>query len=120
MERLNKIFAEWAKQDKKTELASEKVELASVADLKKSVMALDKELESNFKKRNAFFKAKQDYSNSIKNIESIRSSANKETKAFAKAAKDLGLTPDSVKEYKDALFIVDSAKKDLADAKKLL
>ena len=27
MERLNKIFAEWAKDDKKTELASEKVEL---------------------------------------------------------------------------------------------
>ena len=103
-----------------TKLASEKVELASVADLKKSVSALDKELESNFKKRNAFFKAKQDYSNSIKNIKAIRSAATKETKAFAEAAKDLGLTPDSVKEYKNALSIIDSVKKDLADAKKLL
>ena len=36
MERLNKIFAEWAKQDKKTELASQKVELGLVDDLDKN------------------------------------------------------------------------------------
>ena len=34
MERLNKIFAEWAKQDKKTELASEKVELGLIDEFK--------------------------------------------------------------------------------------
>lgn len=37
MERLNKIFAEWAKEDKKTELASEKVELGLVDDLNKAL-----------------------------------------------------------------------------------
>jgi hypothetical protein len=37
MERLNKIFAEWAKQDKQTELASQKVELGLVDDLNKAL-----------------------------------------------------------------------------------
>jgi len=37
MERLNKIFAEWAKQDKRTELASQKVELGLVDDLNKAL-----------------------------------------------------------------------------------
>ena len=37
MERLNKIFAEWAKEDKKTELASQKVELGLVDDLNKAL-----------------------------------------------------------------------------------
>ena len=37
MERLNKIFADWAKQDKRTELASEKVELGLVDDLNKAL-----------------------------------------------------------------------------------
>ena len=37
MERLNKIFADWAKEDKKTELASEKVELGLVDDLNKAL-----------------------------------------------------------------------------------
>ena len=117
---LKNVMNKIAEGDKKTELKSEKVELASIADLKSSVSKLEKELEANFKKRNDFFKARQEYSNSVKNIENLRTATNKETKAFAKAAKDLGLSPDSVKEYKDALFVVDSAKKDLADAKKLL
>ncbi len=34
MERLNKIFAEWAKDDKKTKLASEKINLSILSDLK--------------------------------------------------------------------------------------
>ena len=33
MERLNKIFADWAKEDKKTELASQKVELGIIDDI---------------------------------------------------------------------------------------
>ena len=37
MERLNKIFADWAKEDKKTELASEKVELGLIDDLDKAL-----------------------------------------------------------------------------------
>ncbi len=37
MERLNKIFANWAKDDKKTELASEKVELGLIDDIKKDL-----------------------------------------------------------------------------------
>ena len=37
MERLNKIFADWAKEDKKTELASEKIELGLVDDLNKAL-----------------------------------------------------------------------------------
>ena len=33
MERLNRIFAEWAKDEKRTELASQKIELGLVEDL---------------------------------------------------------------------------------------
>ena len=56
MERLNKIFAEWAKQENKTELTSQKVELAKerielslTADAKKILSKLDKD-NNNMKK----------------------------------------------------------------------
>ena len=46
MERLNKIFAEWAKDDKKTELKSEKVELARKApSVEKDFQKLDVKLQ---------------------------------------------------------------------------
>jgi antirestriction protein len=116
---LNKVFRKIAKAEK-TELASVKVELASVADLKKSVSNLSTQLESNFKKRNAFFKARQDYSKSIDVIESLRKDANKQKLDFAKAAKDLGLSPDSVEEYKDIVFFINKLKEDIKTAKGLL
>ena len=37
MERLNKIFADWAKEDKRMELASQKVELGLIDDLNKAL-----------------------------------------------------------------------------------
>lgn len=45
MERLNKIFAEWAKQENKTELASQKVELGIIDDLKKDIQNAKNELK---------------------------------------------------------------------------
>ncbi len=50
---LNKIFSKLAKEDKKTELKSEKVELALADDLKKlnaNISAIEKDLRANAKK----------------------------------------------------------------------
>ncbi len=55
MERLNKIFAEWAKQDKKTELASEKVELGLIDDLNKALDSSEQIID-RLKEGNALIK----------------------------------------------------------------
>jgi len=91
MERLNKIFAEWAKQDKKTELASEKIELAIIDDLRKQYATSE-----------ARMLELRDYLGQFKQIEQKAKSAEKEfRKTFnkftstndkgKKMAQDLGL-----------------------------
>ena len=55
MERLNKIFAEWAKQDKKTELASEKIELGLIDDLNKALDSSEQIID-RLKEGNALIK----------------------------------------------------------------
>jgi len=60
MERLNKIFAEWAKQDKKTELASEKVELGLIDDLNKALDSSEDVIE-NMKEQNILIKRNEGF-----------------------------------------------------------
>ncbi len=85
MERLNKIFAEWAKEDKKTELASEKVELGLLDDIKKDMKAANQGAMKAIDLANA---AKKPAEQSLKlNKELFK----KLTKA-EKMAKDLGAT----------------------------
>mgnify|MGYP001198075421 CR=1 FL=1 len=55
MERLNKIFAEWAKQDKRTELASQKVELGLIDDLNKALDSSEQIID-RLKEGNALIK----------------------------------------------------------------
>ncbi len=127
MERLNKIFAEWAKEDKKTELASEKVELGIVQDLNSAYIqnnstldTADKVIDSAIKVNKAIKSVtkdaqyynkysgivRQDINTSIKYIESLLIKAEK-------SAKDLGLDIKNVEDYK-------KAKKGLQDSKDTL
>ena len=52
---LNKVFSKLAKEDKKTELASEKVELANVKDVEKAITAY-KEAEQQLAVSESFYK----------------------------------------------------------------
>ena len=101
MERLNKIFAEWAKDDKKTELASEKVELASKYDFTQ----FKKEFDNEFKKYrsdyragiNAAKKSTDNYSGKLSEI--LKKSENL-VNEFGDKAEELGLDYRNSKPYK--------------------
>jgi len=111
MERLNKIFAEWAKDDKRTELKSEKVELASIADLKKALGAAQKSFLNKYRKaRSNFDDSRRDLVNAIDELESRNSVLEKRINEFSKAAKDLGLNPNSVKEYSESETVLQDLK----------
>ena len=60
MERLNKIFAEWAKQDKRTELKSEKVELGLIDDLNKALDS-SQDVIKNMKEQNILIKRSEGF-----------------------------------------------------------
>ena len=117
MERLNKIFAEWAKQEKRTELASEKVELTVVGDITKEVKTMSTAnksvdtISSQAKKakdkhEKALLKA---YTNSLNDqdnlnqklfkLEDEQASAKKALESADKAAKGLGLSAKEIPGY---------------------
>jgi len=60
MERLNKIFAEWAKQDKKTELASQRVELGLIDDLNKALDS-SQDVIKNMNEQNTLIKRSEGF-----------------------------------------------------------
>jgi len=117
MERLNKIFADWAKDDKKTELASEKVELGiidDIASLKKETLkdlANANKAEAAVKKAVSAVKDKsQFWLNNKKFAANLEKRANGLMNKYEKAAKELGLdvknSPAS-KEFYDILDLSD-------------
>ncbi len=92
MERLNKIFAEWAKEDKKTELASEKVELANI----KTIISEYRQINSSASNAGGFIlKAKQTLNKSLKSMQGLK----KEMDAAQKMAKDLGIESKDLNDY---------------------
>lgn len=84
MERLNKIFAEWAKDDKKTELASERVELAIIDDYN---AIIDK--ANNFRQQASVLYSKTE--GSMKSASIQMDLAVKQAEKIEKMAKDLGI-----------------------------
>ena len=107
MERLNKIFADWAKEDKKTELASQKVELALADNYEKAVKKYSQEY-SNFAKQvdNAYV--------SIREIEKAIREAKSNTGQLAKIAQTLRKLDDNVVSESDKVIKkIKSAEKDL-------
>ena len=110
---LNKVFSKLAKEDKKTELASEKVELGIMQDLSKAVKkhiaerksvdnALDKWFNDLFKVRDRFGKIEGTY----KSFTSSTNDMKKFVKEVEKMAKDLGINPTAVDEYNEAKSLI--------------
>ena len=109
MERLNKIFAEWAKEDKKTELASEKVELAIIDDLKKysevskrANSTIDSESKQVKKLQNQIRTALANVAASKNALKDILGDAKGDINRFESMAKDLGIKPQESKDYNNA------------------
>lgn len=109
MERLNKIFAEWAKQEKKTELKSEKVELAIIDDLKKlsevskrANNTIDSEAKQVKKLQNQIRTALANVTASKNALKDILGDAKGDINRFESMAKDLGIKPQESKDYNNA------------------
>ena len=104
---LNKVFSKLAKEDKKTELASEKVELALADNYEKAVKKYSQEY-SNFAKQvdNAYV--------SIREIEKAIREAKSNTGQLAKIAQTLRKLDDNVVTESDKVIKkIKSAEKDL-------
>ena len=98
---LNKVFSKLAKAEK-TELASEKVELGLIDDMKKDLSNAEKDVKSFLNDRQQIIKFTD---KAIKNGNAYVSAAlklNKNLENFEKAAKDLGLNPNEQAEFKNA------------------
>ena len=118
MERLNKIFADWAKEDK-TELASEKIELGLVQDIQKTIDNAKQKIKD-------VAAAQKRYDAALKEVESAESKAldvrEEGVDVFQRggairedamdAAKDLGLDAKGIKGFGELDKILDVLNKD--------
>ncbi len=107
MERLNKIFAEWAKEDKKTELSSQKVELARKApSVEKDFQKLDVKLQKAEDKIDKAFtiykKNWTEFQSTIKEVAQDRKALEGDVAEIAQIALDLGVSFNDVKGLKEA------------------
>ena len=123
---LNEVFKKVSAINEVTELASEKIELASVAELEKFLKesnsykpVLDKYI-SDAKKieqmkealYNGVYKVSAD-------LTKLNDSGTRAYLDFGKKAKELGLDPNSAKPYKDAEIVYESNRKLLGELLKL-
>ena len=105
---LNKVFSKLAKEDKKTELASEKVELGIVEDLKKQKKKIDS-LGKKFDKainnfNNSLAMARKDYAPVQAEFQDFANQVekyNQQGQKYLSAIKELGLNPKDQREYSE-------------------
>jgi len=114
---LNKIFRKLAKEEK-TELASEKVELASVADLKKANNKAFNSIEKNQVNLSKLVDAKNKVRESSSDILKIKKELDNLKTDFFKKAKDLGIQPTSIEEYKIAIDAQNAISKAITESEK--
>tara|TARA_Y100000592_G_scaffold96211_1_gene164283 strand:+ start:79 stop:423 length:345 start_codon:yes stop_codon:yes gene_type:complete len=89
---MNKVFSKLAKEDKKTELKSEKVELANI----KTIISEYRQINSSATNAEGFIlKAKQTLNKSLKSMQGIK----KEMDSAQKMAKDLGIESKELNDY---------------------
>ena len=119
---LNKVFSKLAKADKKTELASQKVELGMVEDLdkqKNNASSFLKGINSGIKEiaamdaktlklEEAYKKAEEDAIKKYEKLEAeaakadkLRSQMDKLFQKIEKASKELGVNPTQIKGYSE-------------------
>lgn len=103
---LNKVFSKLAKEDKKTELKSEKVELALADDIAKALKASEDVLDGSERSVNFAEKVAKDRNALLKDLPKLLKESNsvfdKGAKFLSnaeKAAKDLGLNTKDIKNY---------------------
>ena len=113
---LNKVFSKLAKADKKTELASEKVELGIADDLKKlnaNISAIEKDLRANAKKGFELIDAQKELNQDKQEVsKEILKDVQKGNKSYKqlddllkktfKTAKELGLNANDIPNYRQA------------------
>ena len=97
---LNKIFSKLAKEDKKTELKSEKVELASTKDLDRKLKQLFAQQKKLDKINPAIEKLIEDQKSAKNMLDVFVRESETILNEFDKQAKDLGLSADGVSQYK--------------------
>lgn len=106
---LNKIFSKLAKEDKKTELASQKVELAGIKDLENVI----KEYTDLKKQNQDALKALNKAKTAIEKVEDIVDDANGKQSSAVNAMRKTGNLENILADFEDAA-------KDLGiDAKKI-
>ena len=107
---MNEILKALQNRKMEVELKSEKVELSSLAQLKKSI-AISNKIESDGSDlEEKQTKAYREFFNISKTLLSYGKAkiselkeVRKDISSFEKQAKDLGLKPESVKEYNEAI-----------------
>ena len=118
MERLNKIFADWAKQDKKTELASEKVmtklaservELANIKELQSILKSLDSKEDKMLDLSNKFIDLRRELKAENNKYDTELEKALMSLNEFKNKAKELGLNANDIKQVKDLSDFVNYA-----------
>jgi len=116
---MNKVFSKLAKEDKKTELKSEKVELGLIDDVEKQNKKT-REINTNlFNSGKKFLEAKNSLDMWIKESKNIYNKSVSVEEKISKAAKDLGLNISDVKEAKQLNSNLSQLEKTLNDAEKL-
>ena len=108
MDRMNHIFSQWAKSEKKTELKSEKIELGLVDDLKKQKKKIDG-LGKKFNKaidnfNNSLAMARKDYAPVQAEFQDFANQVekyNQQGQKYLSAIKELGLDPKDQREYSE-------------------
>ena len=115
---LKNVVNRIAESDKKTELASEKVELSLIDDIKKDLGNAEKDIKSFIKDREQIIKST---SKAIKNGNAYVASAlklNDNLESFEKAAKELGLNANEQTEFKNAKSFL--SRYDIGDTKSII
>ena len=110
MERLNRIFAEWAKDEKRTELASERIELASIKDLDKKIKQIFTDQKKLDKINPAIEKLLKDQKDAKNQLAMHIKESQTQLDNFEKQAKELGLSPDGVSAFKSLKIEIANSK----------
>jgi len=105
---LNKVFSKLAKEDKKTELASEKVELTIIQDLKSGLNKTNSQIDALVKSEdkldkaiNAANKVAEELKSVNKDSKYIMSDISNVITLFEQKTKELGLSANDNKTYKE-------------------
>jgi len=101
-------------------LASEKVELASTSEISSLTTMFKNNVENLSKEYDEYFKLRKSVKSGFSRASQIGQELEQMVLEFSKNAKELGISPDSVKEYKQAKQALDKSFPVLKDMKKFI